>query len=83
MYTQNKNINNLPVDPGPCGWSKILNIGSNPVILEKKINADWVIIGAGWAGLSAARRLSQIVKGDKIVVLEAKQVGEGPSGRSV
>ncbi|MEO0428420.1 MAG: FAD-binding oxidoreductase [Pseudomonadota bacterium] len=50
--------------------------------LEGKTTADWLVIGAGWAGLAAARRLSQLAGGDRIVVLEAARVGEGPAGRN-
>ncbi|MEM8632403.1 MAG: FAD-binding oxidoreductase [Pseudomonadota bacterium] len=44
--------------------------------------ADWLVIGAGYAGLSAARRLSLHEPGDRITVLDATRVGEGPAGRN-
>lgn len=50
--------------------------------LERDIAADWLIIGAGFAGLSAARRLAQLRPGSRIVVLDAKRVAEGPAGRN-
>ena len=40
------------------------------------------MIGAGFAGLAAARRLSQACLGDRIVVLDAVRIGEGPAGRN-
>ncbi len=82
MYKPNQIIKNLPIDPGISGWNAIINDKNNYETLETNINADWVIIGAGWAGLSAARRLTQLVKEDKIVVLDAKTIGEGPAGRN-
>ena len=46
------------------------------------MTADWLIIGAGFAGLSAARRLTQLCPTDKIVMLDATRVGDGPAGRN-
>src|SRR5690606_2046741 len=37
---------------------------------------------AGFAGLSAARRLAQLCPGSRIAVIEAKEVGQGPAGRN-
>nr|WP_210304034.1 FAD-binding oxidoreductase [Rhizobium esperanzae] len=42
--------------------------------------ADVAIIGGGFAGLSAARRLSRLDPAAKVAVLEAGVVGEGPAG---
>jgi glycine/D-amino acid oxidase-like deaminating enzyme len=50
--------------------------------LEGKITADWLVIGAGFAGLAAAHRLSKQNPGDRIVVLDAVRVGDGPAGRN-
>jgi glycine/D-amino acid oxidase-like deaminating enzyme len=50
--------------------------------LETKITAEWLVIGAGFAGLAAAHRLSKLAPGDRIVVLDAVRVGDGPAGRN-
>jgi len=72
----------LPVDPGPSGWNEILPPPGPARELANDITADWLVIGAGFAGLSAARRLKQLRPDDRIVVLEAHRVGEGPAGRN-
>ena len=75
-------VRRLPVDPGPAGWNSILPAADAPTRLETDTTADWLVIGAGFAGLAAARRLAQLRPEDRIVVLDAKRVGEGPAGRN-
>ncbi|BCG04456.1 hypothetical protein PPGU19_090240 (plasmid) [Paraburkholderia sp. PGU19] len=43
---------------------------------------DWVIIGAGYAGLAAARRLAELRPGASIAVVDSGVVGENASGRN-
>ena len=50
--------------------------------LEEGRTADWLVIGAGFAGLAAAKRLSQLRPEDSVVLLEALRVAEGPAGRN-
>lgn len=75
-------VRKLPKDPGPAAWREIL--GDLPAYpqLDGDHVADWLIIGGGWAGLSAARRLSQLRGGDKVILLEASKFGAGPAGRN-
>lgn len=75
-------VRRLPKDPGPAAWNAILPAAPPPEALTGDVTADWLVIGAGFAGLAAARRLSQIRPGDRITVLDATRVGEGPAGRN-
>ena len=50
--------------------------------LKRSQTADVVIVGAGFAGLSAARRLQELNPNSRIVVLEARRIAEGPAGRN-
>jgi glycine/D-amino acid oxidase-like deaminating enzyme len=75
-------IKRLPKDPGPAGWNRLLPSPEPARVLGEEITADWLIIGAGFAGLAAARRLSQLRPDDRIVVLDATRVGDGPAGRN-
>ncbi len=72
----------LPKNPGVTGWKEILPKRKVNPKLSDHINVDYLIIGGGFAGLSAARRLNQINKDAKIAVLEACEIGEGPAGRN-
>lgn len=53
-----------------------------PEVLESHITADWLVIGAGYAGLAAVQRLAELHPGARIVLLEASRVGAGPAGRN-
>lgn len=72
----------LPVHRGPAAWNSILGEQSPNVKLDSGGNADCVIIGGGFAGLSAARRLKQLEPSSKIVLMEASRIAEGASGRN-
>ncbi|SEK38082.1 Glycine/D-amino acid oxidase [Roseovarius nanhaiticus] len=71
-----------PVHQGPAAWNVILGPQPGPQTLEADRTADFIVIGAGFAGLSAARRLTQLQPGARIAVLEAGRVAEGAAGRN-
>lgn len=74
-------IARLPVDPGPCAWNLILPPGPLYPSVAGDMEADVVIVGGGFAGLAAAHRLrDQGVQ--RVVLLEARRIGEGPAGRN-
>lgn len=75
-------VRQLPCDPGVTGWNAILPEAEPAKPLEGAVTADWLVIGGGFAGLAAVRRLSQLHPEAKIVLLEAKRIGEGPAGRN-
>lgn len=75
-------VTRLPQDPGPAGWNKLLDTPPLATRLEETTTADWLIIGAGYAGLAAAHRLSREAPEDRIVLLDAVRVGDGPAGRN-
>ncbi|TMV08935.1 FAD-binding oxidoreductase [Ruegeria sediminis] len=72
----------LPVHRGPAAWAAILGPYAPGPALSGDRTADFVVVGAGFAGLSAARRLTQLQPGARIAVLEAGQLAEGASGRN-
>lgn len=69
-------------NPGVSGWQAILPKPKSARVLTEDVTADWVVIGGGFTGLAAARRLNQSRPGDKVILLEALRIGEGPAGRS-
>ncbi|MGB1236265.1 MAG: NAD(P)/FAD-dependent oxidoreductase [Planktomarina sp.] len=74
-------VTRLPRDPGPAGWNDILPQQADPVRLEDDIDAEWLVIGAGFAGLTAAHRLHDLHPRDRIAVLDGKRLATGPAAR--
>ena len=72
----------VPVHSGPAAWSTILPGQAAPDLLSEAVTADFAVVGGGFAGLSAARRLTQLNPGARIVVLEAGRLAEGAAGRN-
>ena len=72
----------VPQHRGPAAWNVILGTPPAPRIAERDCSADFVIIGAGFAGLAAARRLTQLAPDASVVVLDAGRIAEGAAGRN-
>lgn len=82
MTTRAITPSQLPRHPGVSGWVAMLPPRRPTPALACAMTADIVVIGAGFAGLSAARRLGQLDPGLRVAVLEAGIVGDGPAGRN-
>ena len=65
-----------------CGWINDLNPRSNHKTVSSNLNSEWLIIGAGFTGLSAARKLAQLYPTQKIFLVDAQLAGEGASSRN-
>ncbi|WP_264214063.1 NAD(P)/FAD-dependent oxidoreductase [Leisingera thetidis] len=72
----------LPRQTGAAGWNAILPPQAALPVLDHDLTADVTIIGGGFAGLSAARRLHQLDPSLKVAVLEAGQFAESSAGRN-
>lgn len=71
-----------PADLGISGWNVILPARSPNPPLQQDVDCDYLIVGAGFAGLMAARRLRQLDASASIVIVDARQVATGPAGRN-
>jgi len=65
-----------------CSWINDLDKRNNIKSLQTNEEADWLIIGAGYTGLSASRKLGQLYPNQKIILVDAQLSGEGASGRN-
>lgn len=77
----NKHIN-LPHDDASCGWYAALPAAAPATRLEGEQRADFTVIGAGFAGLAAARRLAEHHPQARILLVDAQRVAYGASGRN-
>lgn len=77
-----KTARQFPNLTGRAAWDEIL--GPRPAFptLEQDATYDVAIIGGGFAGLSAARRLLQIDETLKICILDAQAIAQGGTGRN-
>jgi len=76
------NVKLLPNDDVTNGWSAIAPARKVHASASGKHDYDWLIIGAGYAGLAAARRLAEMHPEQSIAVVEAGVVGDNASGRN-
>ena len=65
-----------------CSWINDLSPRNNIVTLTSDIDSEWLIVGAGYTGLSAARKLGQLYPNQKILLVDAQLAGEGASSRN-
>ena len=70
------------VNDNSCSWINDLSPRNNIVTLSSDLDCEWLIVGAGYTGLSAARKLGQLYPGQKILLVDAQLAGEGASGRN-
>ncbi|MEM9141317.1 MAG: FAD-dependent oxidoreductase [Pseudomonadota bacterium] len=75
-------INLLPKDDNTNGWAAGLPPRTPRPALQGDIRADWVVVGAGYAGLAAARRLAENRPSEKVVLIEAGAAADGAAGRN-
>ena len=69
-------------NPGPSAWNELLPNRKTLPSLLGNLTSDWLIVGAGFAGLSAARRVQKEAPNDRIVILDAQGLASGPAGRN-
>ena len=49
--------------------------------LSSDITCDYLVVGAGWMGLHAVRRLAELAPEARVVLVDAGRVGDGAAGR--
>ena len=70
------------INDNSCSWINNLTLRNNIKTLHFNEDCEWLIIGAGFTGLSAARKLAQLNRKKKIILVDAQLAGEGASSRN-
>ena len=64
------------------GWAELLQMRRLRPPLSGRHRVPWTVVGAGLTGLACARRLAELHPDDEILLLDARAVGQGASGRN-
>ena len=70
------------INDNGCSWINDLKPRLKIKTLQSNEECDCLIIGAGYTGLSAARKLGQLNPNQKIIIIEAQLAGDGASSRN-
>ena len=65
-----------------CGWIALAGESPQRPTLAGSQKTDWLIIGGGITGLSAAHSLAQMFPQQRIVLVERQRVAQGASARN-
>ncbi len=72
----------LPKEQTTSSWFAAMGKMTPAYELAETLAVDWLIVGAGWVGLAAARRLAELCPDARIALIDAMRIGNGPGGRS-
>jgi len=76
----------LPADDAECGWFQALPddvpAAPPPQPLQGDVRVGTALVGAGFTGLAAARRLAALRPDEEIALVDAQRAGHGAAGRS-
>jgi len=64
------------------GWSEFLPVREENASFKGDVRTPWLVVGAGLTGLSAAHRLATLNPEENIIIVEARKIGQGASGRN-
>jgi glycine/D-amino acid oxidase-like deaminating enzyme len=72
----------LPNYTSACGWNALLPQRDCAAPPSDDTRCDAIVIGAGYTGLAAANQWAKHAPDDRVVVLDASDIGEGNPGRN-
>jgi len=79
---QTMTLNNRQFPTDMHGWAELLPGATQRASLEGKRRVAWSVIGAGLTGLACARRLAVLHPDQEVLLLDARRLGQGASGRN-
>lgn len=72
----------IPHYDGQCGWYEMLQNVSSFKPLSDDVAFETVVIGGGFVGTAAARRLAENMPDKQFLLIDALKIGQGASGRN-
>lgn len=66
----------------PCGWNQQLPARHCQTPARGTLNADLVVVGAGYTGIAAAETWAKERPDERVILLDSDAVGEGSPGRN-
>lgn len=78
---RSRKIANLPRELSDSGWFSMLGPVQAHPALSGRIDVDWAVVGGGWFGIHAARRMAELRPQDSIALLDAGMIGNNAAGR--
>ena len=79
--TRTIKISNFPSELSVGGWFATLRDVNLAARLSGRVDADWVVVGGGWFGINAARRIAELRRQDSVVLIDAVEIGNNAAGR--
>ena len=70
------------INDNNCSWITDLIPRNNIQKLSCNLDCEWLVVGAGYTGLSAARKLGQLYPNQRIILVDSQLAGEGASSRN-
>jgi len=80
--TTSHRATSLPADDAHCGWYHTSPPRTPKPAHNGTSRVPWVVLGAGYTGLAAARQLALNFPDDEIILVDAQTVGFGSAGRN-
>ena len=75
-------VNKAIFDHETRGWVDLIPRRVAKQNLSSDLKTKWLVVGAGFTGLSCARRLAELNPQDKVVIVDAREIGQNASGRN-
>ena len=72
----------LPINDNQNGWLNLLGPLPKANPLQGDHRFESAVIGAGYTGLAAARRLGELQPDERVVLIDAGRIGNNAAGRS-
>lgn len=79
--TRSVHVRVLPQEKTDSGWFATLKGVPPARELTGDVDTEWLVVGGGWFGVNAARRVAEINPDDRILLIDAGRIGNNAAGR--